>query len=1358
MYSLVRTLCVLLVASFSVLAQDAPPIEDVFTASPEQLLAQAKAIEAEEDDSVVVLFREFVLKVDSDGSGRSTYKLIYQIRKEDAVESWGAVSSTWAPWRQAQPQIRARVVAPDGSVHDLDPATIVEVADDNASNSIYTDDKRLQAPLPAIEPGSVVEREIVVENLRPAFDGGRAGKWYFDSAGPTRLARMVIDAASDVPVSHILHLADGAGPVVSEQDGRKQLVFEMRDLPSDATAPPNLPSDRARWPSVAYSTGGSWQAVARRYRERLEEQLAAGPLERVDVPAGLSKKELAAALKAKLHEQVRYTGIEFGESAYIPHPPSETMERRYGDCKDTATVLIGMLRSHGIDATIALLSAGSGRDIDPETPGMGRFNHAIVYVPDDEEPLWIDTTAEFSRVDELPLSDQGRLALIADAATTELTLTPLSSSADNRAVETRVVTLPNDGNGTLVETTETWGSIEAYYRSSFHGITAEEKLRENFESYVKDVYDTEEITSISLSESADLSERHKIVLSLEEVGRAVSDPDEAVVVIPRGGLLNRLPNGLLSDPEEDEEKRVDDFIVYDPHTVEWRYRIRPALGFEPREAPEDEDRPLGVARYTASYEATEDGGLEATLRFDSGPRRLTPEQYEETRKALREFSEEDALLLWFDQRGETLMSAGRYGEALTEFRKLREAEPDEVQHRIRTALALLGTGLGEPARTEARAATEADPESSAAWVKLGWVLEHDLIGRRFEKGWDPAAAEAAYRKAIELDPENTEARASLAILFEHVPRGERYGPKARLDEAIAEYRALLEVEENETFEQNLLAALLRAQRFEELLRELKERGRDDLPYMEMAARAVTKGPEDALRWANRSINSNHLAQQSSNAVRSLMFTRNYQQVAALMRGMAAGAGGNAQTLAQAKMFESMERYEDVELPDDDPRSVGLKFLIHVLSGDAELDQIFAMMSKNAARARSDEETVRKLNESLYTGYGQMRAQNLPVAFSLDVLVAGRDEPAEGNDESGYQTAIRMMGRELLYFVVREDGAYRLLDTSSGNDSNFSESGFEALRRIEAGDLEGAGVLLDWVREHISAATSDDDPLAGKPFLKFWTKGDPRDEARMRTAAAVLLSAESIDGARALELLAPLRKKAKSKDARVQLDRALLQAHRNLKQWEEAAEVARRIWKAHPDSDTAIYYLSGALQRLGAWDELDDAFDARLRKDPKDAYVLRLRLNSEARRLNLDGVAAAREKLEALGELKPRDLSTQAMAALAAGKLDSAAVETMEEAVRRSGETPSVETLQRLAAVYAESGQAGPARQVQAQLLKSQVMEVPDDGAWFVYGRIAEELGELDTARSYYQRVKAPQDKTFAEHDYYAFAQRRLAKL
>lgn len=64
-----------------------------------------------------------------------------------------------------------------------------------------------------------------------------------------------------------------------------------------------------------------------------------------------------------------------------------------------------MLRAASIPAYVALLNSGSREDVSSDLPGMGMFDHAIVYVPGNAE-LWVDATDEYARLGQLPIPDQ----------------------------------------------------------------------------------------------------------------------------------------------------------------------------------------------------------------------------------------------------------------------------------------------------------------------------------------------------------------------------------------------------------------------------------------------------------------------------------------------------------------------------------------------------------------------------------------------------------------------------------------------------------------------------------------------------------------------------------------------------------------------------------------------------------------------------------------------------------------------------------------------------------------------------------------------------------------------------------------
>jgi hypothetical protein len=78
-----------------------------------------------------------------------------------------------------------------------------------------------------------------------------------------------------------------------------------------------------------------------------------------------------------------------------------------------------------------------------------------------EPELWIDATAESSRLGQLPDSDRGRLALIVDARTTALTPIPEARSADNAMEESREIRLADYGPASIIEVSTPHGTYEA---------------------------------------------------------------------------------------------------------------------------------------------------------------------------------------------------------------------------------------------------------------------------------------------------------------------------------------------------------------------------------------------------------------------------------------------------------------------------------------------------------------------------------------------------------------------------------------------------------------------------------------------------------------------------------------------------------------------------------------------------------------------------------------------------------------------------------------------------------------------------------------------------------------------------------
>src|SRR4030081_1554901 len=96
--------------------------------------------------------------------------------------------------------------------------------------------------------------------------------------------------------------------------------------------------------------------------------------------------------------------IPFGGKTFLP--------RRFGDCKDKASLMHAMLEALGIDSRLVLLRMKRLGGIEPAPASLALFNHAILYVP--KYQLFLDGTAEFHGSGELPADDRGAEVLVVE--------------------------------------------------------------------------------------------------------------------------------------------------------------------------------------------------------------------------------------------------------------------------------------------------------------------------------------------------------------------------------------------------------------------------------------------------------------------------------------------------------------------------------------------------------------------------------------------------------------------------------------------------------------------------------------------------------------------------------------------------------------------------------------------------------------------------------------------------------------------------------------------------------------------------------------------------------------------------------
>ncbi|MEJ1096309.1 MULTISPECIES: DUF3857 domain-containing protein [unclassified Pseudoxanthomonas] len=174
------------------------------------------------------------------------------------------------------------------------------------------------------------------------------------------------------------------------------------------------------------------------------------------------QERMTAALRT-VQDQIRYFGVEMGENTHRPAPPSQTWQRRYGDCKDKAYLLVTLLQRMGIEAAPALVSIDRGRAIADFVPSASNFDHVIVRAKLKERVVWLDPT----------LNQQGGDPATVDLSVYGMALPLVSGNGALQAVESPSVVLKSTTVQERYEIPKTGSGVKLSIETVFQGEAAD---------------------------------------------------------------------------------------------------------------------------------------------------------------------------------------------------------------------------------------------------------------------------------------------------------------------------------------------------------------------------------------------------------------------------------------------------------------------------------------------------------------------------------------------------------------------------------------------------------------------------------------------------------------------------------------------------------------------------------------------------------------------------------------------------------------------------------------------------------------------------------------------------------------------
>jgi hypothetical protein len=124
-----------------------------------------------------------------------------------------------------------------------------------------------------VATGAVIEEQVTVRDEKPFFAGGEVYREYVGRPVPVLRTRLIIEAPESLPLKTITNLLPNAQIKETRVNGRVRWTLEQGAIDEMNEMDANLPGDAPAWPSVEFSTGASWEAVARVYRDMTESRI-----------------------------------------------------------------------------------------------------------------------------------------------------------------------------------------------------------------------------------------------------------------------------------------------------------------------------------------------------------------------------------------------------------------------------------------------------------------------------------------------------------------------------------------------------------------------------------------------------------------------------------------------------------------------------------------------------------------------------------------------------------------------------------------------------------------------------------------------------------------------------------------------------------------------------------------------------------------------------------------------------------------------------------------------------------------------------------------------------------------------------
>lgn len=332
--------------------------------------------------------------------------------------------------------------------------------EDKISQSVFFDGgKSVSFLYPKLEPGNKTYVKYTKEINEPRF----LPSFYFQRGIPVKTSEFRITAHNDIDIGwKLFHTTDSSIQFskIAEKNNRTTYVWTMSEV-KKLEREPNAPDARYYSPHIitwikSYKSEGKTQTLLSDTKNLYQWYYSL--IKESNKEESPELRAIADSLKAQsktelenvkniyywVQDNIRYIAFEDGMGGFIPRSAKSVCEKRYGDCKDMASIIYKMLEYSGIKGHMTWIGS---RDIpynysEISTPSVD--NHMICSYIQGDQYYFLDATGQYTPFGTPTEFIQGKEALISiDENTFQIKKVPVMTHEKNQIIDSCWISLEN---------------------------------------------------------------------------------------------------------------------------------------------------------------------------------------------------------------------------------------------------------------------------------------------------------------------------------------------------------------------------------------------------------------------------------------------------------------------------------------------------------------------------------------------------------------------------------------------------------------------------------------------------------------------------------------------------------------------------------------------------------------------------------------------------------------------------------------------------------------------------------------------------------------------------------------------------